>query len=100
MEKQNIPFDRAEELVKENDRVRRAFVEEFYKVPWGTVNAFDLVINTGKISPDMAVAWIINAAQDLKSQSYAGMPTTSSIKVDRIMVDAVSEALERQKIHI
>ncbi len=49
MAQQKIPPEQAEAVVKENDAVRLAFVEEFYRVPWGAVQSFDLVINTGKI---------------------------------------------------
>ena len=34
-----------------------SFVEEFYGVPWDAIEAFDLVINTGKIPPDLAMNW-------------------------------------------
>ena len=99
MEKQNISFEQAEELIKENDKVRLGFVEEFYKVPWGAVNAFDLVINTGKIPPDMAVAWITDAVYDGMLQPDVGKSITDGIVVDRILADAVSEALGCQTVH-
>lgn len=63
MEQQKLTFDEAETLVKETDKVRVAFVEEFYRVSWGDIHAFDLVINTGKISPDLAAIWVVDAAK-------------------------------------
>ena len=97
MEKQNLSFEQAEAVVKEKDRVRLAFVEEFYKVPWGSMKAFDLVVSTDKISPEMAAAWVVQAMQTYLPEDVK--PLTASIKIDRIMADAVSEALACQKIH-
>jgi cytidylate kinase len=45
MTQQNITHEQAEELVIESDKVRMAYVEEFYRVPWEAIRAFDLVIN-------------------------------------------------------
>ena len=97
MEKQNLSFEQAEAVVKEKDRVRLAFVEEFYKVPWDSMNAFDLVVSTDKISPEMAATWVVQAMQTYLPEDVRTL--TASIKVDRIMADAVSEALACQKIH-
>jgi CMP/dCMP kinase len=93
MEKQNISFEQAEELVKEKDKVRLAFVEEFYKVPWGAIKAFDVVINTGKVSPDTAVNWISDMMQTNTIQPDTGKPTTDSIMVDHILESTIFEAL-------
>ena len=97
MEKQNLSFEQAEAVVKEKDRVRLAFVEEFYKVPWDSMNAFDLVVSTDKISPEMAATWVVQAMQTYLPEDVK--PLTASIKIDRIIADAVSEALACQKIH-
>jgi cytidylate kinase len=99
MEQQRIPLEQAEDVVKNNDKVRVAFVEEFYRVPWGSIHAFDLVINTGKISPDLATNWVIEAAKSLPDNIEADKPTTTSIVVDHIMADAVSEVLKCDKVH-
>jgi cytidylate kinase len=63
MAQEQIPFEQAEAVVKHNDKVRVAFVEEFYRVPWESIHAFDLVIDTGKIPADMAATWVIDAAK-------------------------------------
>jgi cytidylate kinase len=99
MAKQKITFDEAEAIVKKNDKVRLAFVEEFYGVPWGTIQAFDLVINTGKIFPDLATTWVIDAANTFVNNMEIGKPTTASIEVDHILADAVSDVLKCNKTH-
>jgi len=99
MEQQKITFDDAESFVKNNDKVRLAFVEEFYRVSWGAIHAFDLVINTGKISPDLAVTWVIDAAKIVVTSLEIDKPTTASIMVDRILAEAVSDVLGCKKAH-
>jgi cytidylate kinase len=99
MAQQKIPFEQAELVVKNTDKVRRSFVEEFYRVPWGAIQAFDLVVNTGKIFPDMAATWVLDAAKTFVNNMEIGKPTTGSIKVDRIMAEAVSEVLKCKQEH-
>lgn len=92
-------FERAEALVKERDRVRSAFVEEFYQVPWEAMLAFDLVINTSKISPTLATIWITDAAKAFKSRSETRKPLTGSIEVDPVLEGAVSDQLKCKITH-
>jgi cytidylate kinase len=99
MAQQSISFEQAEAVVKKNDRVRVAFVEEFYRVPWDSIHAFDLVINTGKVSPDHAADWIVAAARAFDSSLETDQPTVASIGVDRIMAEAVSDVLQCQETH-
>jgi cytidylate kinase len=99
MAQQGVPFEQAEALVKQNDKVRVAFVEEFYKVPWNSIHAFDLVINTGKVSPDLATEMIVDAARDLATSLDIEKPVVASIEVERIMAEAVSEVLRCWQTH-
>ena len=93
MTQQGISLEEAESAVKQSDKVRVAFVEEFYKVPWESLHAFDMVINTGKISPDQAVNWIVAAEQAPVTSLEIEKPTSTAIVVDRILEEAVSEGL-------
>lgn len=99
MEQQKLPLEQAETIVRENDKVRRAFVEEFYKVPWDTIRAFDLVINTGKISPELAVNWILDAERLYIPPHEPDQPTTASLHVDRILAEAISDELHCHQTH-
>lgn len=99
MEKQNVSFDQAEEMVRENDKVRQAFVEEFYNVPWKAIDAFDLVVNTGKISPEIAVEWIVEAVRSRVHDAISTLPATADIVVDRILDSTISEALKCHLSH-
>jgi len=99
MAQEKITFEEAEALVKESDRVRVAFVEEFYNVPWEAMLVFDLVINTAKISPNLATAWIIEAAKAFAAVPHRGRPRTSSISVDPVLAQAVTDQLKCEIDH-
>ena len=97
MEKERIAdYARAEALLKEWDRERDAFVKSFYDIRWvdtAAASAFDLVINTDKVSPDVAVAWLIQALTGLKERKPDRKFTTSTIEVDTALANTVSEVL-------
>ncbi len=99
MTQQELSLEEAESAVKQSDKVRVAFVEEFYKVPWGSIHAFDMVINTGKIPSELAVSWIISAVKAPMTSLEIEKPTTASIVVDRILAEAVSEELKCTQSH-
>jgi cytidylate kinase len=96
---QQITAEQAATVVKEADRVRTAFVENFYGVPWNAIQAFDLVIDTGKIAPDLAMPWVVDAAKALALSPATGKPTTRSIEVDSVLAKAVSDALHCKAAH-
>jgi len=96
---QEMTAEQAAVVVKERDRVRTAFVERFYGVPWGATQAFDLVINTGEISPELAITWVVSAVQALALSPATGRPTTRSIEVNSVLAKAVSETLHCKVAH-
>lgn len=91
--KQQLALPQAEALVREQDKTRAAFVEEFYNVPWDTSSHFDLVINTGKIAPELATQWVIDATRALMAGPLAEGPTTGSFTVDSVLAAAVADRL-------
>jgi len=99
MAEENVSLEQATTTVEKNDKVRVAFVEEFYRARWNVTHAFDIVINTGKVSPDLAVNWVVEAAKTSVSRLESDKPTTASIEVDRIMAEAVSEELKCHQTH-
>ena len=99
MEQQGLSFEQAETAVKESDKTRVAFVEEFYKIPWDSIHAFDMVLNMGKISPDLATNWLVDIAKVPVSSFEIDKPTTDSIVVDRILAETVSEVLNCDHAH-
>jgi cytidylate kinase len=99
MAQRKITYEEAEALVKETDRVRVSFVEEYYHVPWQTMQAFDLVINTAKITPAFATAWVIEAVKAFVPRPEAGALLAASIQVDPVLEAAVSDQLKCKITH-
>lgn len=94
MAQQAIDADQAETLVRENDKARQAFVESFYRARWDATTAFDLVIDTSKVAPALAVTWLVEAAKALDGMPPTDRPRCSSIQVDPILAKAVADALK------
>jgi cytidylate kinase len=91
-------LDQAEAIVKESDRVRAAFIESFYGVRWDKATAFDVVIDTGKVSPELAVTWLVEMVKALNERRGDGR-TSRTIQVDPILAAAVCAVLECQVAH-
>jgi cytidylate kinase len=99
MAQRQMTAEQAAASVKDGDDARRSFVQEFYGVPWDAIRAFDLVISTGKIPPDLAITWVIDAAKALALSPTDGKPTTSSIEVHSVLAQAVSAGLNCRLAH-
>lgn len=65
MEQEEVSQKVAERRVKENDEARAAFFMDNFKVDWLDPILYDLVINTGRISKDLAVELIVKTAPSL-----------------------------------
>lgn len=65
MEQEKVRRKVAERRVKENDLTRTTYFRKYFKVNWMDPNLYDLVINTGKVSKDLAMELIIKAIQKL-----------------------------------
>jgi len=81
MVQQALTAGQAEALVRDNDKTRTAFVESFYKARWDAASAFDLVVDTSKVSPDLATAWLVAAAKALDGRPAGDRPTCSLLQV-------------------
>lgn len=96
---ENQIFDnrlKAEEFVNESDRMRREFVESIYGKQWVSVSAFDLVIDTRKISPGMAVDWLEAAAHRLSHLEHGEAPSVKTIEIDPVLKDTINQILDKQ----
>jgi cytidylate kinase len=99
MAQQEITTEQAETVVKEGDRLQAAFVEELCGASWEAINAFDLVVNTGKIPSDLVTTWVVNAVKAFAVSQKTDQLTTGSIEVDPILAKAVSELLQCKVAH-
>lgn len=93
-ERENLTeIEAAEKLVAQNDKARHTFIKAFYDVEDDTVNLFNLVLDTGIVSTDMAVNWIVEAAQAMSYGLFSEELTTSEIEVDPILAHAIDQVL-------
>ena len=99
MKKEKTTLDEAETIVKHGDEVRSAFVKSFYNVQWDIFNAFDLLIDTSKISSEMAIQWVVEAARKLEESNVGEGLTTTSIQVDSVLAETISDALKCNTAH-
>lgn len=86
----------AEEFVKDNDHIRRTFVESIYGHQWDSVSAFDLVIDTGKITPELAVDWLDTEITQMSQRQHDEKLTTRAIEIDSVLAKTIAELLGRQ----
>ena len=94
----NASLLEATALVKENDKMRKAFVESFYRVPWESALAFDIALNTSHVPVNVATDWVIQAAK-LPPRSLDIRMTTKQLEVDAVMQQTVSEKLKCEIEH-
>jgi len=93
MKRENISsYTAAEGRVAVKDHIRENFIKTFYRANINTASNFDLVVNTGRLSEDLAVQWIIDAAREIDSQEHKGR-TTLDINIDPIIAKTVEEFL-------
>jgi CMP/dCMP kinase len=99
MKELKIPQEEAEDFVKANDKIHITFTQEYYGMPWDAIHAFDLVINTSKISPDLAATWLVDAVKTMSGASEPGKPALGSLEIDPILKKSVSDALKCTMLH-
>jgi cytidylate kinase len=96
MEKQDFDSqDKAEEFVRESDHLQRDYVESIYGKQWDSGSAFDLIIDSGKISKEMAVDWLVAVTLNMNHLQPAEAPTILSMEIDAVMLDAISKILDK-----
>jgi cytidylate kinase len=83
----------AEARVREDDDVRRSYVQRFYNKRWDEPSSFDLVVDTGAVSDDAAVQQIVEAAQTVEQAKREKEATTAAIEVDSVLADAVADVM-------
>lgn len=93
MTEQNISLNEAEMLVRQSDKVRIGFVEEFYGVPWNSIQAFDMVFNTAKVDPVLVRDMIVDAVSFHEYNGEPAQPSVSALEVDSLLANSVMEAL-------
>ena len=89
---------KAEELVKDNDNLRHGFLAAAYGNHWNNCSSFDLIIDTGKISPENSVEWLLEACKKLDDQKQAGKHLAASLDIDPVMISVIKDVLEQETL--
>jgi hypothetical protein len=76
-----------------------SFVASTYGVRWDDASRFDLVIDTGKVDPDRAAGWLVEAARDLPAIAAEHGPSTHMIEVDEILAGTIGDVLQCRAAH-
>ena len=87
---------RAERFIQENDRIQKGFIEAVYGVPWDSAKGFDLVLDTGKLAPELATAWLIQAAGAVEATPAAG-GGAAALAVDPMLAERVANRFGRRR---
>jgi CMP/dCMP kinase len=80
---------RAENAVREGDKVRSSFLSSVYGVRWDSIERFDLVVDTSRIGIERAASWIAEAAKQLPEES----PGAQIGKPDPVLDEAIADEL-------
>jgi cytidylate kinase len=91
--------DQAQAVVTESDRVRATFIETFYGVRGDSTGLFDIVIDTGKVAPDLAADWLIAAMRALPDKLTGLEPGTRTLEADSVLAVAIAATLKCEAEH-
>lgn len=86
----------AEALVREQDHIREDFLLTAYGHRWNTASVFDLVIDTGKVSPDIAVNWLVESAQNLGEKKITSQKLCRELEIDPALAKTIEDILTRE----
>jgi hypothetical protein len=53
------------------------------------------VIDTGKITPEMAIEWVVDTTIRLRDRNLAFENTTASLEIDPVLMKSIEEVLEK-----
>lgn len=95
MLKHGMSKEEATAFVAERDTLVADFARTSYGLSPDDLTLFDLVIDTGKVAPDAAVRWLVEAARGLTCR--AGDPTAAGLEVDRVLQRAVAKEFKRRE---
>ncbi|HAK45756.1 MAG TPA: cytidylate kinase-like family protein [Spirochaeta sp.] len=95
MEDRNLTENEARKIVKDNDLVRKSFVESDFRFDYTDSTDFDLILDTSIIPPDMCVDWLYQAYEVTKGKRDDDRPSVKTLKVEKVLVKHIDEMLER-----
>ena len=94
MDDKRMAKHEATRFVEERDALVAAFARNSYGASPDNLDLFDLVIDTGKVDPDAAVGFLTDVVRGFSGKRL-GEPTTSTLEIDGVILDAVAQEFER-----
>jgi cytidylate kinase len=96
MEYRRMECSEAQNLVETNDAVRQSFLESDLHFDCTNADNFDLVIDTGVVTPKQAIEWISVAYGNMAENGrYGARYKASEIAVDEVLEKHVGMMLKR-----
>ena len=92
MDAHQMTSDEAAAFIEEKDALVDGFARTSHGLSPDDATLFDLVIDTGKVEPDVAIRWLVEAVGALEGGSEDGA-TTSTLSVDSVLARVVSREL-------
>ncbi len=68
MKRMGIERREAERCIRQSDRVRARYLQRFYQAVWNDPDLYHLILNTGRVSVDLAVSLIVQLAAQLGAE--------------------------------
>jgi cytidylate kinase len=87
--------EKVEQLVLTEDENRAKLVHMFYNVNWDDPHNFDLMVDTGKISVELAAKWILEIVEALEMKAVSPKPVIAATPIDSILRKVIAEVLEK-----
>ena len=94
MQDYEMTRDEALTFVREKDDLVAAFAPTSYGLSPDDPDVFDVILDTGKIDPDAAVRFLVDAARSTPSNVEQGA-SAAGLQVDRAIADAVAHEFGR-----
>lgn len=94
MKDRNLSENDARKIVRENDKVRRSFVESDFRFDYNDSTEFDLILDTSLIPPDMCVDWLTQAYKVTNGKRDDDRPSVKTLKVEKVLVKHVEEMIK------
>ena len=86
-----LPAEQVADKVAADDKARESFVRRFYGQKWSLDESYDLVVDTGELSDDEAVARII---EEMKAHTASSQgPSAKNLDVDPVLLETIDQVL-------
>jgi cytidylate kinase len=93
MKEKIVAPNEVKHIVNEEDKKRANILNLFYGIQWDRTSVFDMVINTGKVPPDLAARVIVETVKGLEDRKKYEEPSTRTLTIDPTLSRVVSEVL-------